>query len=237
MRKTRALAVTAFTAVMLAFPVAGHAATDTYGDYSMMFTTSAGQYASGGANAGQWTWKPQSATVSDISWGDPTAWPPKYAERFMHVGDWVEIDGYSGGQGEPVSQVQRVTSEKIGDANCQNMTAIPSDGGRQHYAKWTIPAQGYCLDAVGTIKSPANGTVVNFRHKQVWGAPADCSNAYFSGQRCITQHEQWWDDNQHAYGLQIDRTQYIARGKGMAFAINATVPQNWNADGQNYWTY
>lgn len=231
------MAAAAALGLVLATPVSGQADTETYGDYSLMFARSAGQYSAGGQTAGQWAWSPQSATVSDISWGDPATWPPSYAERFVHRGDWVELEGYSDGQGHPVTEVQRVTSEKIGDANCSGMTDLPSDGGRQHYAKWAIPSEGYCLDASGTITSTANGSVVHFRHKQVWGPPALCANAYFSGQTCITQHEQWWDDNQHPYGLQIDRTQYIARGKGMAFAIRATVPTTWNADGSAYWTY
>lgn len=230
-------ALAAAAALVLITPVSGRADAETYGDYSMMFTRAAGQYSSGGQVAGQWAWSPQSDTVSDISWGDPGAWPPKSAERFLHRGDWVELDGYSDGQGNPLTQVQRVTSEQIGDANCGGMTDIPSDGGRQHYAKWTIPAQGYCLDASGTIKGTKADTTVHFRHKQVWDPPAPCANPAFSGQTCITQHEQWWDDNQHPYGLQIDRTQSIARGKGMAFAIRATVPQTWNADGSAYWTY
>ena len=230
------IALAAAGAFVLLTPVSGQADTETYGDYSMMFTRSAGQYSSGGQVAGQWAWRPQSDTVSDISWGDPGAWPPNSAERFVRHGDWVELEGYSSGQGKPVDQVQRVTSEQIGDANCGGMTDIPSDGGLQHYAKWNIPAEGYCLDASGTITGPT-GTVVHFRHKQVWSPPAPCANPSFSGQTCISQHEQWWDDNQHPYGLQIDRTQDIARGKGMAFSIRSTVPQTWNADGSAYWTY
>jgi hypothetical protein len=113
----------------------------------------------------------------------------------------VELDGYSSGQGQPVTEVQRVTSEMIGDASCGNMRPLPSDGGRQHYVTWNISALAYCLDAVGTITSTVNGSVVHFEHKQQWGPPAPCSNAYLSGQTCITQHERWWDDNGHPYGL------------------------------------
>jgi hypothetical protein len=216
---------------------AGAATPENYGDYSLMFDRSAGQYNADGQVAGQWAWSPQSATTSDISWGDPALWPPASAEHFVVSGDWVELDGYSAGQGLPVTEVQRVTSETMGDADCNNMTPIPSDGGRQHYVKWTIPSTGYCLDATGTITSTTDGSVVHFRHRQQWGAPAPCSNAYLSGQTCISQHEQWWDDNSHPYGLQIDRTQYIARGIGMAFAIRQTVPANWSADGSTHWTW
>lgn len=221
-----------------AAPMTAQAATpENYGDYSLMFSRSAGQYSSGGQVAGQWTWSPQSASTSDISWGDPASWPPASAERFVRSGDWVELDGYSDGQGHPVTEVQRVTSEAIGDADCGNMTPLPSDGGRQHYVRWTIPAAGYCLDAKGTITSTVNGSVVHFEHRQQWGAPAPCSNADFGGETCISQHEQWYDDNGHAYGLQIDRTQYIARGRGMAFMIRQTVQGTWAADGSAYWTW
>jgi hypothetical protein len=213
------------------------AAAETYGDYSRMFERSAGQYWTDGQAAGQWAWKPLSDTASDISWGDPASWPPAYAEHFLRSGDWVELDGYSGGQGQPVTEVQRVTSEKIGDANCANLTDLPSDGGRQHYVKWTIPAAGYCLDAAGTITSTVDGSVVHFEHRQVWGPPAACSNGFYAGQRCISQHEMWWDDNQRPYAKYIDRTQYLAKGLGMAFAIPTTVPVTWNTEGRYYWSW
>ncbi|HEY3957207.1 MAG TPA: hypothetical protein VGM53_27895 [Streptosporangiaceae bacterium] len=219
-------------------PGPAHAATgQTYGGYARIFAKSAGQYYSGGQVAGQWTWSPQSASTSDISWGDPASWPPPSAEHFIRRGNWVELAGYSGGQGQPVTEVQRVTSDKIGNASCHHMRALPGDGHREYYVKWSIPATGYCLDAVGTITSTANGTVVHFEHKQQWGPPRRCSNAYYTGRMCITQHEKWWDDNGHAYGLQLDRTQYIARGLGMAFKIRQTYPSPWAADGHSYWTW
>jgi hypothetical protein len=210
---------------------------ETYGDYSLMFSPSAGQYFAGGQVAGQWTWSPQSGTASDISWGDPATWPPASAEHFIRHGNWVELDGYSHGQGQPVTEVQRVTSEEIGDADCDNMRPLPSVGGLQHYVMWNIPATGYCLDAVGTITSTVNGAVVHFAHKQQWEPSAPCSNAYLSGQACIAQHEQWWDDNGHSFSLVLDRTQYIARGLGMAFKIRQTYPTSWSADGRNYWLW
>ncbi|GLY89612.1 hypothetical protein [Actinoallomurus iriomotensis] len=236
-KRLSALAAAGSAIVVLASGSAATAATENYGDYSRMFSRSAGQYWSGGQVGGQWAWSPQNSSTSDISWGDPAQWPPAYAERFVRRGDWVELEGYSGGQGKPVTQVQRVTSEKIGDAGCGNMTDLPSDGGRQHYVRWTIPSAGYCLDASGTITSPAAGTVVHFRHRQRWTAPASCSNAYFAGRTCLSQHEQWWDDNGHAYSLRIDRTQYIARGLGMAFAIRQTVPSTWAAASRYYWSW
>ena len=57
---------------------------------------------------------------------------------------------------------------------------------------------------------------------------------YYSGG---TVAGQWWDDNGHPYGLQLDRTQYIARGLGMAFEIRQTYPSAWLADGRYYWTW
>lgn len=206
-----------------------------YGQYSRMFERSAGQYFTDGKVAGQWAWRPVKTTVSDISWGDPAKWPPGYAERFVRSGDWVELDGYSDGQGKPVTSPQRVTQESTGTGLCTDMKPLASDGGRQHYVRWTIPGAGYCLDATGTITS--NGSVVHFRHRQQWGAPAPCSNAYLSGKTCIKQHEQWWDDHGHPYALQIDRTQLIARGLGMAFSINQTVPSTWSTAGHSYWTW
>jgi hypothetical protein len=210
---------------------------EVYGYYSQILERSAGQYYSGGQVAGQWAWRRQSATVSDISWGDPKAWPPNYAERFMLGGGWVLVDGYSAGQGKPVTQVQRVNYETIGDGSCRNMRAIPSAAGRQHYVKWTIPTAAYCLDARGTIRNTATGQVVRFRHVQQWGPPRSCSNAYHRNQTCITQHEMWWDDNGKPWGQRIKRTQWIARGLGHAFMIRSTVPVTWAADGRFFWRY
>jgi len=210
---------------------------ENYGQYSLMFEKAAGQYWAGGAAAGQWAWTPLSATTSDISWGDPATWPPKSAERFIHDGDWVLLDGYNDGAGRPLTQIQRVTSEKLGDANCAGMSPIPSAGGKQHYVKWNIPATGYCLDAVGTIKPPNGSTTVNFRHLQKWSPPHPCSNTYFTNQTCITQFEQWWDDNQHPYALQLQRTLEIARGLGPAFTNHTTTPITWTANARYYWHY
>jgi hypothetical protein len=210
---------------------------ENYGQYSLMFERAAGQYWAGGTPAGQWAWTPSSATTSDISWGDPKAWPPKSAERFVREGDWVLLDGYNDGAGRPLTQVQRVISEKLGDATCAGMQPLPSAAGRQHYVKWTIPSAGYCLDASGTMKPPNGSTTVNFRHLQKWLPPHPCSNPTFTRQTCITQVEQWWDDNNHAYSLQLSRSIELARGLGMAFTNRTTVPITWNADGKYYWHY
>ncbi|GAA3597003.1 hypothetical protein GCM10022235_80660 [Kribbella ginsengisoli] len=230
--------VAAATGVSLARPSdAASVAGENYGQYSLMFEKSAGQYWAGGAAAGQWAWTPLTATTSDISWGDPKTWPPKSAEHFIRSGDWVLLDGYNDGAGRPLTQIQRVTSEKIGAANCTGMQPLPSASGRQHYVKWTIPTTGYCLDATGTIKPPNNSTTVNFRHLQKWSPPHPCSNQYFTGQTCITQFEQWWDDNHHPYSLQLSRTLELARGKGPAFTNHTTVPVTWNAEARYYWHY
>ena len=239
LKKLAAVSMAAAVAVALAVvtPRSSDAATETYAQYSLMFEKSAGQYFAGGTAAGQWAWTPLSATESDISWGDPKAWPPKSAEHFIHDGDWVLLDGYNDGAGRPLTQVQRVTTESVGDANCKNLQPIASNGGRQHYVKWNIPAAGYCLDATGTIKPPNGSTTVHFRHVQQWLPPHPCTNPYYANQTCITQHEQWWDDNQHPYALQLDRTLELARGLGMAFTNRTTVPLTWNADARYYWHY
>lgn len=215
---------------------------ETWDDYARMFSRAAGQFWSGSTPGGQWAWSPQGPSASDIAWGDPAAWPPTYGEKFLLSDDreWVLIEGYSDGTGLPTRNVQRVTSESIGDATCQDMKPIPDDGGRQHYAKWTIPAAGYCLFAEGPIRGPASDGstfTVRFAHRQRWSPPAPCANAYFRGQTCITQHEEWWDDNGSAFAKRIDRVQQIARGLGPAFTIRQSFPTVWSADGRYYWTW
>lgn len=238
MRKRIAVLLSACLVLVGAAPASAEGvAAENYGQYSLMFERSAGQYWSGGAAAGQWAWTPLNATTSDISWGDPKAWPPKSAERFIRSGDWILLDGYNDGAGRPLTQIQRMTSEKLGSFDCTGMQPLPSAGGRQHYVKWTIPTTGYCLDATGTIKPPNGSTTVNFRHLQKWSPPHPCSNPYLTGQTCITQFEQWWDDNQHPYSLQLSRTLELARGLGMAFTNHTTVPVTWTANGRHYWHY
>lgn len=48
-------------------------------------------------------------------------WPPPRAARFVHSGNWVLLDGFSGGTAKPVTQPVRVTWERIGDSSCQNL--------------------------------------------------------------------------------------------------------------------
>lgn len=235
------LAVLLIAAAMAtsAAPVASAATVETWGDFSGMFRRSAGQYFAGGTVAGQWAWAPQTdPTRSDISWGDPKAWPPASAERFQLTGDYVYLEGYSAGQGKPSTYLEKTTQEWVGDANCGNMVSLTPDPlGRQRYAKWVTPSTGYCLRAKGKI-TYANGVAfADFEHVQRWSAPALCSNRYIAGARCIAQTEQYSDSNGHPFKLLIDRSAKIAKGKGMAFAIHQTYPSVWDADGRYYWTY
>jgi hypothetical protein len=202
-----------------------------------MFTRSAGQYWSGEQVAGQWAWSPDSGTESKISWGDPAKWPPNSAERFAHSGKWVLLDGWSG---NGTDYTLRVTREEIGDVNCANMQALPSDGGRQHYVQWTIPTRAYCLKAWGTITEQSSGKVVDFGHTQIWSPPATCSNPYHSEKMCVKQWESWWD-NQSApdtpIAKRLERDQFIAKDIGMAFSIQQYYPSDWRADLRHFWNW
>ena len=217
--------------------VAGPArAGENYGQYSRFADRSAGQYWSDGQAAGQWTWKPLSSTTSEISWGDPKKWPPDYAEKFVRDGDWLTLDGW---RGNGTYYTVRVTKEQIGDAKCENLRTFATSG-PQHYVKWDIPSQGYCLKAWGTITEKSSGKVIDFGHTQIWSPPAPCSNQYLSGKTCIKQWESWWD-NKDAPGKPItrklDRDQYIARGLGMAFKIQQYFPKDWKSEARSYWTW
>lgn len=209
----------------------------TYDQYSRLLTRSAGQYWSGGKVAGQWAWNPQGSGESRISWGDPAKWPPSYAERFVRGGDWLLLDGWSD---NGTYYRLRVTREEIGDGDCRNLRALPSDGGRQHYVQWTIPAKPYCLKAWGTITEESSGKVLDFGHTQIWSPPAPCSNQYHSGKTCVKQWESWWD-NKDAPGAPIarrlERDQFIAEGIGMAFTIQQYFPSSWRADLRDFWTW
>jgi hypothetical protein len=198
-------------------PVATAAPADDYGEYSMMAQRHAGQFYSGGNLAGQWSWTPH-GDESDVLWGDPSKWPPDSAEHFIHTGDWVLLDGWrSFGK----YYVQRVNRELIGESSCQNMTPLPSDGSRQHYVQWTIPAHAYCLQAWGTITEQFSGKTVDFFHSQVWSPP--------------------WSDNNGDPGQPItrklERTVYLARGVGMAFVIDQTYPHPWYAELHSDWIW
>ncbi|MBB4685297.1 hypothetical protein [Amycolatopsis jiangsuensis] len=212
------------------------AAAPVYGDFSMMFGRTAGQYAPPGEAAFQWAWNPQSATESHISWGDLQSWPPGDAEHFVHEGDWVLLDGW---EGNGTYYTQRVTSESL--CHGDECTPIPSDGGRQHYVQWTVPAQDYRLVAEGTVTEQSSGKTFRFRHAQTWGAPAPCSSARFGERTCITQSESWSEDKDSPAGSPLHETLRrdirIAQGLGMAFSIDQQVPSPWHAEATEYWNW
>jgi hypothetical protein len=211
-------------------PVATAAQSENYGQYSLMTQRHAGQLYSGGSFAGQWSWTSQ-GNEFDVLWGDPSKWPSDNAEHFIHSGDWVLLDGWrSLGK---YSYIQRVNRELIGDGSCQNMTPLPSDGGREHYVQWTIAPRAYCLQAWGTITEQFSGKTVNFYHSQVWSPPSPCSNAHLGAQTCIRQWETWSDNNGSPgtpITCKLERSSYLARGVGMGFVIDQTYPHPWHAE-------
>lgn len=226
-------------AVLLMVPVPASAA-ETYGAYSRITQRSAGQYWSGGKAAGQWAWNPVSASESQISWGDPAAWPPSYHETFHVDGDWVMLDGWAG---NGTYYNLRVTSELIGDGNCANLVPVPSRGGLQHYVKWGVSSQPYCLKAWGTLTERSSGKVVKFGHTQIWSPPAPCRNSYYGAQTCVKQWESWWDNNNGdgttapEISRKLERDQYVARGIGMAFVIQTYYPNDWRAELRYHWDW
>jgi hypothetical protein len=230
-----------FVFLALLLPAVGPVATadqsEDYGEYSQMAGHRAGQFYSDGILAGQWSWTPQRDGESEVLWGDPSKWPPDSAEHFIHAGDWVLLDGW---RSFGSYYAQRVNRELIGDGSCQHMTAVPSDGGRQHYVQWKIPSRAYCLQAWGTITEQFSGKTVDFFHSQVWSPPSPCSNTYLGEQTCIRQRESW-SDNNGAPGAPIsrklERSVYLARGVGMAFVIDQTYPHSWHAELQSDWVW
>ncbi|MFE0155773.1 STAS domain-containing protein [Nonomuraea sp. NPDC059007] len=231
------LASTVVVALLVGSAVPVHASrTENYGEYSRMSVRSAGQFWADGKAAGQWAWKPQSSTTSGISWGDPATWPPDSSETFIREGDWVMLDGWAD---NGTYYKLRITKEQIGDGRCQNLQTLATTG-RQHYVKWDIPSQPYCLKAWGTLTEESSGKVVSFGHTQIWSPPAPCSNPHYGTQTCIKQWESWWDD-QSAPGKPItrklERDQYIARDIGMAFTIMQYYPKQWRADLRSHWIW
>jgi hypothetical protein len=225
------------TGLLLAAPNAS-ATTYTYDQFSRITQRSAGQYWQGGTAAGQWAWAPNLDGSSDISWGDLAPWPPPTFEHFSRDGQWVYLEGYGDRTtGEFLRQV--VTSESIGDVNCQTMTSLPYVGGRQHYTKWTVGSTAYCLDAVGYLDY--HGTRIDFHHQQVWFPPSGptCSNSYFTRQTCVKQFERYWDNNGNPGGplvLRQWRDHILALSLGPAFIVH-DWSTGWEAHGRYYWTY
>ncbi|MGK4907002.1 hypothetical protein [Streptomyces albus] len=228
------VALAAFSAVGTAPAQGAPAAVGTYDEFSRLDQRSAGQFGTGDSVAGQWSWRTEPSGEYTINW---EVEEPENRERFRRSadGEWLLLDGW-GKKGHTYYE-QRVTSEKSGDAGCGQMTPIPSEGGRQHYVRWNIPAEGYCLDAEGTIQEEKGGPEIRFRHRQVWSPPQPCSNARFKDRVCITQHEMWWDDNNHPYQKTLDRKVQLAKGLGMAFRIEQTFPQPWSAEMIRQWDY
>ncbi|NLU67145.1 hypothetical protein [Streptomyces sp. HNM0574] len=209
-------------------------AVGTYAEFSRLDQRSAGQFGAGDAVAGQWSWRTEPSGEFSVNWDQER---PENRERFRRSadGEWLLLDGW--GQKGTEYYEQRVTEEKAGDANCAGMKAIPSEDARQHYVRWNIPAEGYCLDAKGTVQEEKGGKKINFRHRQVWSPPAPCENARYKDQMCITQHEIWWDDNNHPYEKTLDRKVQLAKGLGMAFRIDQSFPKPWSAEMTRHWDY
>lgn len=207
---------------------------DVYADFSRITERSAGQFGSGDSVAGQWSWRTDGPGEYSITWDQEN---PENRERFLRSkdGEWLLLDGW--GKKGVTYYEQRVTEEKMGDADCTNMKELPSEGDLQHYVRWNIPEEGYCLDARGTIVEEKGGPEITFRHRQVWSPPAPCGNAKYPDRVCITQHETWWDDNGHPYEKTLDRTIHLAKGLGMAFKIHQTFPKEWSAEMIRDWTY
>lgn len=223
----------------------------TYADYSTMLTagtTTPGGTAGQGwttSASSQWAWNPQGGGASNILWGSPSTWPVGTIEHFTTNANWVELPGWSNTTDGLTSNIgqdytQNVTSESLGFGDCSTMLPIPVDNGHEIYAMWNVPASTYCLDAAGVITSPENPLVhITFEHWQQWSTAA-CANAYYSGDTCIVQAEKWWDDHGHAFSLQIDRTSYLAKGKGWYSGTNRVlngVPNTTSWNGRYFWTW
>jgi hypothetical protein len=219
-------------------PVATAASSENYGEYSLMTQRHAGEFYSGGLPFGQWSWTPQ-GNESLVVWVDLVKRSPENPERFLRTGDWVLLDGY-GRRGVGPYNVQRVSRELIGEGTCRNMVPLPSDEGRQHYVQWKIPPHAYCLQAWGTITDQLSGKIVDFYHSQIWSPPGPCRNVYLGAQTCIRQRETW-SDNNGAPGSpltrKLERDVYLARGIGMAFAMDQTFPRPSRVELHSHWVW
>lgn len=245
-RAKKVLAALAATFVAASLLISGGPAVaqgpETYGDYSLMFQRSAGQYKSFAAEAPyQWAWAPQSATESWIRFDTAANWAPGAAtasnEHFVLDGGVVKLDGW--GTATRYYK-QTVTSQYLGDQACNFPIALAP--GQQVYALWNVTSASYCLDATGTIQRFDNGAPIgpafNFRHRQFWSYSASCSSPYVPNVvPCLKQREQWSDDNHRPMALYLDRTISIGKGRGMAFKIEQTVPSAWTAGQNAKWNY
>jgi hypothetical protein len=218
-----------------------NAAPATYDQFSMMTQRHAGQYWQGGQPAGQWAWSPNPDGSSDVSWGDPSTWPSPTFEHFTHDQNWVYLEGYGDRTtGEFLRQV--VTSERIGDASCQNMTILDTPDGRQRYTKWNIPNTAYCLDTTGFLDY--RGTRINFRHLQMWYPPTGptTSTEYYRNRVALKQYELYWDNNGSPgmpTTLKVWRDNITALGVGPALIVHSYLPgdKGWEAHLRYDWSY
>ncbi|MGH3870827.1 MAG: hypothetical protein ACRDSR_04805 [Pseudonocardiaceae bacterium] len=231
-----ALSLALLTSLLFTDNLVATAEPDDYGQYSLMTQRHTGLFYSGGRPAGQWSWIPR-GDESEVLWGDPSKWPPANAERFLHTGNWVLLDGW---RDHGTYYLQRVHRELVGDGSCRNLQPIPPDGDRQHYVQWTIPPRAYCLQAWGTITEQLTGKTVDFFHTQTWSAPSSCRNSYYGTRTCIRQWESWWD-NKDAPGApltrKLERSVSLARGVGMGFVIDQSYPHLWHAELYSEWAW
>ncbi len=192
----------------------------------MMGSERGGTLYSGAHPASRYQWQRATPGEAHVQWTDPVSGKPGSLERFVHVGDWVMLDGW---WGNGTYYQQRIERDESCDAACANCTTLATEGA-QHYARWRVPAADYCLRTEGRIVEQSSGKSFRFRHVQVWSAPRPCGNASQREARCIVQHETWWDDNQSAFELKLDRSNYIAEGIGLGFRIEQSFPKPWQAE-------
>lgn len=221
--KNRIVSLLATLAALLTLATPVSANTEqTYGDYSLMFQRSAGQYwaQQESTATGQWTWNP-SGNTSVISWGPAESWQrggdwaQVKHEQFAYDGGWVWLDGFR----DSVSFYElRTMVEWTADADCQTNRVALVPGGAQRYVKWTVDSRPYCLFAAGTLRQVTTGKLIAFAHQQVWSRET-CANRYLGQRLCLKQRETWWDDNGSPWQVRQDRTQWIGRGAGMGYVI------------------
>lgn len=213
-----------------------------YGEYSRCAVESAGEYWSGDAVAGKWAWAPNhdQPSTSSVQWGKPAVWPPLYRELFdreMHNGvDKLFLRGwYDNG----TFYTMLADREYLIDDRGTHEVA-PHPEGWQLYAYWDVADWTYTLDTYGRLREEASGKEVTFYHRMTWYPPKLIANRFHGQRDCIRFFEDWWDDNPARDGLlvrKVARTNYLAKGAGMAWAIRQTYPQRWEADLRDWWLW
>jgi hypothetical protein len=245
----------AFLAVALPLTLCGAVPADaqtpgSYAQYSMMFAGSdgsAGEWYGDGTPQVEWAWSHTSPTTANINWGSPQYWPeagpnqPSDLEHFNVAADssglWVEVSGWSGSTNGQTSDGtdyrQTVTSELYQPGCAGTPQSLPVANGEEKYALYNVPASSYCLYAVGTITSPENRSVnISFEHWQEWSY-GFCSNAYYSNQTCIEQHETWNDNSSGTMTQTLNRYGWMAKGLGWFKSVNGPLQY----DERYYWTW